>query len=129
MGLYNSSVAPLYVVLGFLALAVGVLGAFLPMLPTTPFILLAGYFFSRSNRRLHNWLLSTRLFGKIIKDWERHQIIPFRAKLLALLGVIVGLTLTFLRTESWVVRGIFIAVCTYGVFYVWSKPSRAPQGS
>lgn len=123
MHIGSNPIAPIYVALGFLALALGIIGAFLPMLPTTPFVLLAGYFFSKSNRRLHNWLLSSRFFGKIITDWEKHQIIPLRAKFMALFGVTIGLYLTFIRTDNWTVRGIFIAICAYGVYFVWSKPS------
>jgi uncharacterized membrane protein YbaN (DUF454 family) len=126
MQISKSPIAPFYVVAGFISLGLGVIGAFLPMLPTTPFVLLAGYFFSRSNKRLHNWLLSTKLFGGIIINWEKHQIIPLRAKLLALIGVSIGLYCTFIRTDNWLIRGVFLAICAYGSYFVWSKPSKIP---
>lgn len=71
--------------LGFLSLALGVVGAFLPLLPTTPFVLLAGYLFSRSSPRMHNWIMSHPLFGKLIYDYRVEKAIPLHAKVVAIM--------------------------------------------
>jgi len=69
---------------GALFLLLGVLGLFLPVLPTTPFLLLAAACFARSSRRVFNWLLNHPQFGPLIREWREHRSIPYRAKRTAL---------------------------------------------
>jgi len=70
--------------LGFLSVGLAVVGIVLPLLPTTPFLLLAAWCFSRSSRKFHHWLLSNRWFGQYIKDYQSGKGIPTRAKISAL---------------------------------------------
>ena len=65
----------LWLSFGFIALALGMAGAVLPLLPTTPFILLAAFCFARSSRRFHNWLLNHRTFGPMIENWRQEGAI------------------------------------------------------
>jgi len=76
----------------------GIAGMFLPILPTTPFILLAAFCFSRGSQRLHHWLRNNPHFGKIIRDWEEHRAIRTRAKFMAtvLILVLFSYTLIFI---------------------------------
>lgn len=76
---------------GTLCVLLGVIGIFLPLLPTTPFMLLAAACFARSSRRFHDWLLTNRTFGPLIREWEQHRSIPRRTKLTAI--VLMSLTL------------------------------------
>jgi uncharacterized membrane protein YbaN (DUF454 family) len=75
--------APLLATLGTLALALGIVGIFVPLLPTTPFLLAAAACYARSSRRLHGWLLAHRHFGPSIRAFEEGALPP-RAKALAL---------------------------------------------
>lgn len=70
----------LWLLLGLSATAAGIAGIVLPLVPTTPFLLLAAYSFARSSPALHNWLLSHPTLGKPIDDWQRHRAISRRAK-------------------------------------------------
>lgn len=74
----------LYVALGWFFVCMAVLGAVLPLLPTTPFLLLASYFFVRSSPRLNAWLLSSRLFGPFLRNWQKHRAVSRRVKITAL---------------------------------------------
>jgi uncharacterized membrane protein YbaN (DUF454 family) len=69
--------------LGAVSLALGVIGIALPLLPTTPFILLAAFAFARGSPRLRHWLETHRRFGPPIRDWERYGAVAPRAKRLA----------------------------------------------
>jgi len=71
--------------LGFLSLGFGVLGIFLPVLPTTPFILLAAFFFGRSSARIHLYLLNHKVFGPTIKDFNEKKVLKRKTKIIALL--------------------------------------------
>jgi uncharacterized protein len=72
------------IVTGALALGLGVIGIFLPILPTTPFLLLSASCFCRSSPRLHQWLLSHPWFGPYIKNYKELRAMPLRAKILSL---------------------------------------------
>lgn len=93
-------------------------GLFLPLLPTTPFLLLAAFCFSRGSARLHKWLLNHRTMGPIIRDWEERRAIQPRVKVVATLSVVVlvGAPLVFgnfhpvLQTLSAVVGVIVIVM-------------------
>ncbi len=80
---------------GFVGL--GVLGAFLPLLPTTPFLLLAAACYARASARFYNWLLNSRSFGPLIRDWRAHRAIRLRYKVLAILLLVltIGSTVVF----------------------------------
>jgi uncharacterized membrane protein YbaN (DUF454 family) len=78
---------PLWLLLGITSLALGIVGVVLPLLPTTPFVLLSAYCFARSSPRLHDWLMGHRIFGPLIHNWERHKAISPRAKVMAVLSM------------------------------------------
>src|SRR3954469_324642 len=73
-----------YVSLGLFFVALAVVGVVTPLLPTTPFLLLAAFFFARSSSRLHAGLLRSRVFGGLIRDWQVHRGVRPRVKVVAL---------------------------------------------
>jgi uncharacterized membrane protein YbaN (DUF454 family) len=80
-----------WLVLGFISLGLGGLGVVLPLLPATPLIILAAFFFAKSSPALHDRLLQSRTFGKAIRDWRDKRAISRKGKIAAL--VAMGLTL------------------------------------
>jgi uncharacterized protein len=79
-----SSMRILFAALGCLFVVIGVVGIFVPLLPTTPFLLLASACFARSSKRLHNWLRTHGTFGRLLRDYEDGRGIPLRGKILAM---------------------------------------------
>jgi hypothetical protein len=104
-----------FLVLGILAVGAGFAGVFLPLVPTTPFLLLAAFFFSKSSDRLHDWLLNHKLFGKLIRDWREHRAIAPRAKFISV-AMIIPL---YSYTIFWHDFHIAIKLCLVGLC-LWS---------
>lgn len=78
-----------YLALGFVALSLGIIGIPMPVLPTTPFILLAAWCFARSSERWHQWLLSNETFGAVISNWEERRCISLQTKIVAISSMVV----------------------------------------
>jgi uncharacterized membrane protein YbaN (DUF454 family) len=76
-----------WLIVGLLALALGALGVALPLLPTTPFILVAAFAFAQSSEKLHQWLLDHNVFGPLIENWRRHGAISRRAKVVSVVSM------------------------------------------
>jgi len=89
-------VRAVFALLGAVFLALGLAGIFLPILPTTPFLLLAAACFARASSRIYNWLLNHRVFGPIILEWRRHRSMPYRAKRTALILIALSFTVSIL---------------------------------
>lgn len=109
--------------LGTLCVGLGVIGAFLPLLPTVPFMLLAAFLFSRSSPRLHNWILSHPQFGPLIEDWNRSGVIRPRAKRLATLSIaaVFGLSLALdVKTTVLIIQAVVLS-CV--LLFLWTRPS------
>ena len=75
---------PLFIFIGILCLMLGTIGIFIPLLPTTPFLLLAATLFANSSPTLHQRLLDNKYFGEYIRDFRENRAIPLRGKILAL---------------------------------------------
>lgn len=99
---------------GALLVGLGFVGLFLPLLPTTPLLLLAAACFARSSERWHRWLMQHRLFGPIISNWQTNRCIPRRSKYLAVATIVLfgTFTLGFALTHPYarVIGGILILI-------------------
>jgi uncharacterized membrane protein YbaN (DUF454 family) len=98
--------------IGGIAVLLALLGVFLPLLPTTPFLLLASACFARGSTRLHGWLLNNKLFGEYIRNYEQGRGIPLRGKIvaLALLWASIGYSALTVTSPTLVAVLISIAV-------------------
>jgi uncharacterized membrane protein YbaN (DUF454 family) len=108
---------------GLGALALGALGVALPLLPTTPFVLLAAYAFARSSQRWHNWLLNHRVFGPMIANWRHHGAIDRRAKVASVISMVGIFLLSLALSVSPPVLAVQAIALTGAGAFVLSRPS------
>ena len=88
---------------GLASVALGVIGVFVPLLPTVPFMLLAAFCFARGSERFHTWLMDHPQFGPAIHDWQRHGAISRRAKIAAMVAIALAFGLSLvLGVKTWV---------------------------
>jgi len=114
---------------GVLCVALGAAGLVLPVLPTTPFMLLAAFCFARASPALHRRLVQSRLFGPTIVEWERHRTIPWRTKLtaIALMSATLAVSIVFFVQPT----ALRIALALLGVVlavWLYRIPSRDRPG-
>jgi uncharacterized membrane protein YbaN (DUF454 family) len=93
----------LWILIGLLFLLLAIIGVVLPLLPTTPFVILAAACFARSSPRLHGWLLQTELFGPVLRDWENNKCVSQRVKIIAIvmMAAIGGISVLFFVPAGW----------------------------
>ena len=118
----------LYFVLGWCFFIIGGIGAFLPVLPTTPFMLLALWAFSKSSQRFHDWLYHHRLFGPPLQQWTEYRVIPRMAKVMAV--SVMLLSCSYLIFYSQIHAGIKVLAILpmlYGMYFILTKPSQRPD--
>jgi uncharacterized membrane protein YbaN (DUF454 family) len=114
----------LFLLLAAVFLVLGLIGVVLPGLPTTPFVLLGSYYLLRSSERLHQRLISSRLFGGMLRDWHIHRGIRphVRARAIAVVAIVVVASLLIARPPWQIALGI-LALVTCGLFVIWRLPS------
>ena len=107
---------------GGLALALGILGIPLPLLPTTPFLLLAAFCFSRGSPRLHNWLVSHPRLGPPIRDWRERGAISRKAKIAALIAMGAAFSIAAIAGAPLWALGMQIAVLCCVAIFILTRP-------
>jgi uncharacterized membrane protein YbaN (DUF454 family) len=113
--------------LGCLCVALGVIGIFVPGLPTTVFLLIAAWAFSRSSERFHRWLYDHPRLGQPIRNWHAHRVIPLRAKLLAVTMMTMSVTvLAVFASTHWLLPVAVGALLACIAAYILSRPSVVP---
>lgn len=112
-----------YVALGCIFVGLGALGAVLPVLPTTPFLLLASFFFIRSSPRLNDRLMRSPFFGPFLRDWHHHRGVRPRVKVTAVVMVLVAITASIsFGNLSWPVLALLLVLGAVGITVVLRLP-------
>ncbi|MDO4430392.1 MAG: DUF454 family protein [Lonepinella koalarum] len=113
----------LYIFLGFFFLGLGILGAFLPILPTTPFLLLTLFFFGKSSERLHRWFLSTQIYQKYLKSFDEQRALTKKSKAYILFISTLMMAISFYFTPN--IYGkttiVVLLLVEYWFFFFWIK--------
>jgi uncharacterized membrane protein YbaN (DUF454 family) len=129
----RKSVRILLLIAGSISLFFGIIGIFLPLLPTTPFLLLTAACYMRSSERTYNWLLKNKWFGEYIKNYHAGQGIPLKAKILAIstiwITILISMFFMVVRVsdiKAWeilVIRIILLIIATTVSIYLIKQPT------
>ncbi|MEF2655233.1 MAG: YbaN family protein [Eggerthellaceae bacterium] len=114
--------------LGFLTFGLGMLGAVLPVLPTTPFILLAAFCFARSSKRLNTWFESTKLYKVVFESYISKRPMAIREKLRILVPACTVLIISFILLEQVLVARIIVGMVFVGhlIYFCFIVPTKRP---
>lgn len=121
-----------WLVLAYCSLAAGIVGIFLPVMPTTVFILIAAFAASRGSERLHRYLLAHKRFGPMIRDWQAHGAVSRRAKWAATLtmlfsAVVLLVIMLSVGSHRWWMAALPIACMAVVAAWLWRRPELPRQ--
>lgn len=117
-----------FFVLGCLFVALGVIGAVLPLMPTTVFLIAAAWAFGKSSPKLERWLLSHPRFGPMVVAWRENGVIPRRGKIAACCGITLGYIIFYFSSQPpvWLACVVFLCMLAIALWIV-SRPGEVPQ--
>ena len=118
----------LYIILGCIFVAIGIIGIFLPLLPTTIFLLIASYFFMNSSPELNHKLLNNKYLGKYLRDYKENRGMPLKAKVNSILVLWISiLTSGYFFVESTIVRVLLMIIAISVSIYISRLKTLSPQ--
>ena len=115
--------------LGWLCVGLGFVGVFVPGIPTTIFLIIALWAFTKSSKKLRHWLLNHKRFGPILNNWQEHKVVPRRAKILMVLLMSLAVILFYYSSQSLILTIGLIIILVSVAIYVISLPSKIPENS
>ena len=111
------------IVAGLISLAIGAVGIFVPLLPTTPLVLVAAFCFANSSERLHQWLLDHNVFGPLIDNWRRYGAISRNAKIMSVASMVAVLLISWwLDVATWII-GLQAVILGCSAAFILTRPS------
>ncbi|ROH75916.1 DUF454 family protein [Lonsdalea populi] len=110
------------IVLGWLAVVLATLGVVLPLLPTTPFLLLAAWCFARSSPRFHYWLLHRSWFGGYLRHWQQHRALPPGVKAKAVMAIVATFAASIWMVNILWVRGLLLVIMACLLIFMLRLP-------
>ena len=115
--------------LGWLCVGLGFVGVFVPGIPTTIFLIIALWAFTKSSEKLRLWLLNHKRFGPILNNWQEHKVVPRRAKILMVVLMSLAVILFYYSSQSLILTIGLIIILVSVAIYVISLPSKIPENS
>lgn len=112
----------IWFIAGSLSLVIGIIGAFLPLIPTVPLLLLAAFFFGKSSERAHQWLVNHPRLGPPIRDWQNNGVIRRRAKVFASISIASVFALSVFLGLPWHVLAIQGVTLSAVSLFIWTRP-------
>ncbi len=121
----------LFIIFGSISFGLGVIGIFLPILPTTPFLLLSAALFGKSSDRLYNWLMNHKVFGNYIRDFRENKAIPLKGKIasVSMLWLLILYSIFFIVNERWYLQALLAAIAIGVTIHILSFKTKREQGT
>ncbi|UTY39150.1 YbaN family protein [Allocoprobacillus halotolerans] len=121
----------IYLFIGMMSLALGCIGIVLPILPTTPFLLLAGFCFARSSKRVHQWFVSSKIYQKHLDSFVKRRAMTLKTKVCILSFASIMLAFPLILTDLLLLRLLIIGLYCFKYYYFLVKIEtiKAPQES
>ena len=115
--------------LGWLCVSLGFIGIFVPGIPTTIFLIIALWAFTKSSKKLRHWLLNHKRFGPILNNWQQHKVVPRRAKILMVVLMSLASILFYYSLQNLYLTIGLVIILVLVAIYVISLPSKIPKNS
>ena len=115
--------------LGWLCVSLGFIGIFVPGIPTTIFLIIALWAFTKRSKKLRNWLLNHKRFGPILNNWQQHKVVPRRAKILMVALMTLASILFYYSLQNLYLTIGLVIILVLVAIYVISLPSKIPENS
>lgn len=107
--------------IGLISLVLGVVGIFLPLLPTTPFILLAAWCFLRSSEKAHRWMYQQKFLGPILIDWEQNRAISRQTKIIAVSMILISAIIILIKVHLLLVKVLVLALLAMVTMFILTR--------
>ena len=115
--------------LGWFCVGLGFIGIFVPGIPTTIFLIIALWAFTKSSKKLRNWLLNHKKFGPILNNWQQYKVVPLRAKILMVVLMSLASILFYYSLQNLYLTIGLVIILVLVAIYVISLPSKIPENS
>ena len=115
--------------LGWICVSLAFVGVFVPGIPTTIFLIIALWAFTKTSKKLRYWLLHHKRFGPILSNWQEHKVVPLRAKILMVTFMILSVILFHYSLQNLYLTTGLIVILGFVARYVISLPSTVPNNS
>ena len=115
--------------LGWICVSLAFVGVFIPGIPTTIFLIIALWAFTKTSKKLRYWLLHHKRFGPILSNWQEHKVVPLRAKILMVTFMILSVILFHYSLQNLYLTTGLIVILGFVARYVISLPSTVPDNS
>ena len=122
----RQSVRYAYLAAGLLAVVLGGIGILVPGMPSTVFFILALGAFKKSSSRLENWLLTNRVTGPGLREWDRNRSVPRHVKWVACLSICFFVPVSVLVIKAFAIKLIVGALGLYGIYFILTRPTAQP---
>ena len=120
----NPVLRRLIFVAGWVSVFLGTVGIFVPLLPTTPFLILAAWCFLRSSAKAHAWLYRQPYLGTALRDWDQHKAISLRTKFLASILMLGSLVVIWIKVPNFILKSSVSGILLGVAIYLWSRKTR-----
>ena len=109
------------IILGFISMGIGIVGIVTPILPTTPFLLLASFFFAKGSKRFHDWFISTKIYKKYLESFVQSKAMTLKNKFTILLAVSCMLIITFIFVNNLYARLVLVILFIVKYLYFFTQ--------